>query len=560
MPTPYFGNTTLRFQVTFNLVTGNFDIVDLLSTAYNATYGLTTANCKELLKVSFAAAGVSDTVVHQNAGWVAGDFSAPDINGTTPTWTFSADGGSVIDSDGNFFKGTYTFESKVTFDNGTTIYSTSNTYDYQYTPIAPIIEEEVDCKKSTLTSEDVADYAFNGVTPTVVYAHTITAPTGSGITVPGTTAVAKRVIGGGNSLTTILWSKRWQIYFSNILTYAMQVWGVYPFIVIYDVVTGYKGDVDIECSANCCDVRQCVLNLTELWKSYYDVDPKRYAELGAKLFQITVEWMNFEFAQGCGEDYDVFCENLASICQSVGISTSTNSDVSTPIWPVLTSSGGDVSASTFSMTLSAVTFIGTSTGGSGDFHWYTDKSTYLHLQQNIAGTWTAVSGNLYVTSTAAPTPANIIINDTPNVGTSIGTGEEVLDTVTLTPNDYADVVGDVIHVYAMFDLKADDNGKTMKLYFGGDILVQKFTDMAINTLNNIVVMEMWISNTGTNTQDVITKLQSYNEVTTTFITKTKTWNSGQIFKMSGTNSVATTDDIIARKFIIEIIKTIPAPV
>lgn len=556
MALPYFGSTTLRFQVTFNLVTGYFDIVDLLSSKYNSVYGLTTANCKELLKISFAGSGISSQVVYMNKNWVAGTFGAPDINGLTPTWTYSADGSSAIDSDGNFYKGTYTFESKVTFDNGTTIYSTSNTYIYGYTPILPDIEEAVDCKLSTLISEDVADYDYNGVTPTIVYAHTITAPTGSGITAPGTTAYAKRVIGGGNSLTTILWSKRWQIYFSNILTYAMQTWGVYPFIVIYNIVTGYK-DVDIECSANCCDVRQCVLNLTNLWKSYEGVNPNKYAEIGLKLQQINVEWMNFEFAQGCGDDYDSFCTNLVEICKSEGCSTPSTSDVSAPIWPVLTSSGGGVTPSTFAFTLSAITSVGTSTGHAGDLHWWTDGSTYLKLEQNIAGTWTAVSGNLYVTSTSSPTPANIISNNSSGTGTDIGYLEKTLDTLTLTPNDYADAVGDVLHIYAMFEMAQNGDGKTMRLYFGGDVIIEKFTDMVVNTLNNMVVMEMWVTNTGTNTQDVVAKMQMYNEVTSTYLTKTKTWTSAQVFQMTGMNTVAAANDIISRKFLVEIIKTLP---
>ena len=556
MGLPYFGSTTLRFQVTFNLVTGYFDIVDLLSSQYNSVYGLTTANCKELLKISFAGSGISSQVVYMNKNWVAGTFGAPDINGTTPTWTYSADGSSAIDSDGNFYKGTYTFESKVTFDNGATIYSTSNTYIYGYTPILPDIEEAVDCKLSTLISEDVADYDYNGVTPTIVYAHTITAPTGSGITAPGTTAYAKRVIGGGNSLTTILWSKTWQIYFSNILTYAMQVWGTFPFIVIYDVVTGYK-NVDIECSANCCDVRQCVLNLTNLWKSYEGVNPNKYAEIGLKLQQINVEWMNFEFAQGCGEDYDSFCTNLVEICKSEGCSTPSTSDVSAPIWPVLTSSGGGTTPSTFSFSLSNVTYIGTSTGSPADLHWYTDGSTYLYLQQNIAGTWTSVSGNLYVTSTAAPTPANIILNDTPNVGTDAGTTEKVLDTITFNPDDYADAVGDMIHVYALFELAQNGNGKTMKLYWGGDIIVQKFTDMVVNSVNNMVELEMWITRTGDATQDIRAKMQMYNEVASTYSTNTKTMISNEVIEITGQNTVATANDIIARKFVIDVVKVFP---
>ena len=558
MGTPYFGSNTLRFQVTFNLVTGYFDIVDLLSAAYNATWGLVTADQKEILKVSLAAPGISTTVVYQNAGWAADDFSAPDINGATPTWTFSG-AEMPVDADGNIVKGTYTFESKVTFDDGTTVYATNNTYVYDYTPIIPDINETVDCKASTLTSEDLADYTYNNIAPTVVYSHTITKPTGSGATDPGTVAYNKRVIGGGSVLADILWTELWQIYFSNTLTYQAQTWGTYPFIVIYNVAKGYK-TVDVQCgSGNCCDVRQCVLNLTTLWKSYYGVDPRRYAELGAKLFQINVEWMNFEFAQGCGEDYDSFCENLIALCQSENCSTPASDTASKPIWPV-TSGSGSVSASTFVFTLSNVTYVGTSTGHAGDFHWYTDNSTYLYLQQNIAGTWTAVSGNLYVTSSASPTPATIIENDSSGVGTDNGTSEKTLDTLTITPTDYMDADGDVLHVYAMFQLAQNDDGKFMKLYFGGDIIVSKETDSLINSLNNIVVLEMWITRTGAATQDIVAKMERYGEVINTFTTNTKTLSASLEIKTTGQNNgtVYAANDIVSKKFLVELIKVIPA--
>jgi len=143
------------------------------------------------------------------------------------------------------------------------------------------------------------------------------------------------------------------------------------------------------------------------------------------------------------------------------------------------------------------------------------------------------------------------------VGTDAGTTEKVLDTITFNPDDYADAVGDMIHVYALFELAQNGNGKTMKLYWGGDIIVQKFTDMVVNSVNNMVELEMWITRTGDATQDIRAKMQMYNEVASTYSTNTKTMISNEVIEITGQNTVATANDIIARKFVIDVVKVFP---
>lgn len=558
MASPNFSGSTLRFQVTFNLATGYFNIVDLLSAIYSPMYGLTVANLREMFKISFSAPGISSTVVYCNAGWDTDDFTSADIDGSTSIFTFSG-ADLYLDSDGLPLKGTYTFESKVTF--GAAVYTTNNTYNYQYTSPSVVIDETVNCQTSTLTSVDSTDYTVDLITPTIYRAHTITKPTGSSAADPGTTysatATNTRTVGGGSTLSTVLWTKTWQILIHTHLTYTMQTWGVYPFILIYDEVNGYQS-VGVSCaSGSCCDVRQCVLNLTELWKSYKGVDPVSYARVGAKLYEVNVEWMNFEFAQGCGELYDEFCTNLVNICKSENCATPAADTAPQPIYPV--SSGGiSVTPSSFAFTVSSVDLVGTSSGTSGDLHFYTDNSTKLYLQQNVAGTWTQVSANLYVSSTIAPTPATIIINDSISVGTDAGTSEKDFDLYNFIPSSYTDADGDVLHVYAMFQLAKNDNGKTMKMYFGGDIIVQKFTDSLINALNDIVVLEMWITRTGSATQSIVGKVERYGEVINTFSTNTKDLTASQDIKITGQNSVAAANDIVAKVFKIELIKMMPA--
>ena len=392
-----FSNSSIRFRATYLIsASPTLTFTDLIQTDYNTLYGWTTANVKGICKVTDPAG----TIIYANAGWsdTTPSFTAPDIVGSVPTWAKTGVT-LAVDSDNHVIKGDYVFEYWVT--NGVSNYYFSKTYDFQYDSPDVDIELTVDCRESKLSSEDTTIYDIDGISPTITRTHTITQPVGGGMSpVPGTTSDALRTIGGGSTDATRIWTGDWQTSISSILSYNLETWGSYTWVVLTDTVTGYDS-VTVACDDCGCVVNSCVQNLIEQWKEALLTNQRRASELQVKIVKLLAAWMNYQMAERCGDDYSTFCDEIRDIVVSENCLCSDDSDDSPHVvvpWggsstTIISTGGSNWSSGT----------VPPSGGSSGDYYIYYDVPlTFMYIYENSGGTWVSL-GNLVQAGPTGPT-------------------------------------------------------------------------------------------------------------------------------------------------------------
>ena len=391
-----FSTSNIRFRATYAITaTPTLTFTDLIQTDYNALYGWTTANVKGILKITDPAG----TVIYANVGWssTTPSFTSPDIVGSVPTWAKTGIT-LALDEDDNVVKGDYVFEYWLT--NGVSNYYFSKTYDFQYVTPDVDIELTVSCRTSELSSEDVTEYDIDGISPTITRTHTITQPIGGGMSpVPGSTSDALRTIGGGSTDSTRLWTGTWQTSISSILSYNMETWGTYTWVVITETVTGYDS-IEVACDDCGCVVNSCIQNLIEQWKTALLTNGRRAGELQVSLIKLLSAWMNYQMAERCGDDYSTFCDEIRSIVVSENCLCADDADDSPHViipWggtstTIISGGGGNWSSGTTAP----------SGGSSGDYYIYYDVPlTFMEIYENSGGTWTSL-GNLVQAGPTGP--------------------------------------------------------------------------------------------------------------------------------------------------------------
>ena len=559
-----FLNTLPRYGVTFNMTAKELSVVDLIQN-YGA-YGTPT-------KAIFSVSDPDGIILYQNGGWdlTTPVFTSPDFNSATSAWSI---GGIALPltPEGTVKKGNYIFNAAykcgdvVVFVkdlNGMTPY-----HDFQYQ--APVVDIglTVDCVLTKkLTSEDLTlyDIVLGGVTysPAVsvgtVRQHTIINPAGAGCNAPGTTTDARRLIGGGGTAQTDLWTRDWQTTISTPLTYNVASWGTYNWITITDTAYG-SNNIDVECTSCSCVLNTCWENLVNRWKEAERGMSINATDLRHAVTRGLAYWTEYYNRQQCGEDTTDVCRRLSALiadndceCQEPDNSVSrriTGGTGATVITP-----------STFVPSYGATTYVGTTQGNPNDFHVWTDGSTYMYWEWNSGGVWTRISGNLYGVGTpgADAVPANVLysITSTSAVGTDAGTLEKTLASYTL-PDLTMDTLYDKLHVYAMFQLAQNDTPKTVNLYWGGDIIATKFTDSLVNATNNMITVDAWISRTAVATQDINVRVESYNETYSAFTKKEKSFAGDIVINATGqVGTGAQASDIICISFSVELMKKLP---
>lgn len=516
--------------------------LDLIQGTY-ASYG-TLANMKGICSFK----DPDGIVFYQNAGWslTAPDFSSPDTNGNTPTWTK----GSIavpVGSDGLAKPGDYVFSYIVTVDNGSSFVLVTKTYTFDYVAPNVEIEFEVDCDASELTSTDatVYDVISNGVTysPTsTTRTHTIKEPLGSGYTpTPGSTTDRVRTVGGGGTAGTDLWTKTWQTTISSVISYNLATWGAYTWIVVTDTVTG-QDHVDVGCTDCDCDLRQCMLNLFNRWLDAKSGNRKLEMDLQTTWLEAVGYWVEYQTAKSCGLSTDAACQKLKDLLASVDCSCTTDtSDSSVRIVAHSTGTGGGTTPSTFVFWVNSTNPSG---GNSGDI-WY-NYSTY-HIWQNVGGTWNDIGSIQGATGPSgadgSSSNANILYNEA-GTATSAGTGEETLNSYTIPAATIAND-GDVLEIVATYTLASNDNGKTVKIYWGGDEIISYFTDSLVNASNNFVALKGMITRISATSQEkegYITRFGGFNSAPK-ISSSAKNLASTVIVSATGQNSVASASDI-----------------
>jgi hypothetical protein len=523
-------------------------LLDLVQGGY-ASYG-TLSQFKGL----FQAKDPDGNIFYQNAGYsiTAPVFTSPDTDGNANLWTVSGMT-PQLDSDGKFKLGTYTFNYVCTINAGSTFVVVTKTYSYQYVSPTVVILQEVSCEQSTLTStDDTADnyeIVINSVrfTPsTLTRSHTVTKPSDSGFTpIPGTTADRVRVIGGGSTDATELWTNDWQTDISTALQYNLATWnnvaGGVVWIIVTDTATGHKG-IDVQCADCDCTLLQCYLNLLGRYDDAEKGHRRGAFELREVVIKATAYMEAYSKELECGVDTTDTCKSLQDLLSNYDCSC--GQPGSTSSRPIPKHRGSSIVSS--ATTPFHFTFVDSPTGG-GDGDLNLDSSNVL--KQNIGGTWTQV--HVFTTIAGADGTdgadggsSSVLWNDVSTTGTSAGTSEEDLKVYTMS----ASLMGndtDLLKVKSLFQFALNDNGKTIRTYFGGDLMLEFFTDSLIS--DPYFVIENDITRISATSQFIESRIISngISQVTTT--TAAKALTNPVIVKATGENAVAAANDIIQRQ-------------
>lgn len=339
------------FRLTFNLNSSpaDIDFEDLIAGEYNTVYGETLSDVLGLVKI----VDPNGTIIYQNSGYADDDFSSPDIDGGTTTWTVE-DKALPLDDDDEVVTGTYTAYYKLSTDGGTSVFATvSKSYDYQFVDPTVDIDLSVACSTSELTSTDSTDYevTIDGTTYTPsskTRSHKIIKPEDAGCSLPvtATTDDKTRTIGGGGTSDTDIWTRVWTTTISTVLSYNLATWGSKTWIIVNTTVEG-SNNIDVRCSDCGCNIRTCIDNLVDSWQEKLNNgELVRERELRTKVIKVLSAWMNYQQAERCGEDPSAYCTEIVSIVQSEDCDCEDSGDStdSVHVVPWVDSTGGSTSS------------------------------------------------------------------------------------------------------------------------------------------------------------------------------------------------------------------------
>ena len=550
------------FRITFDIPNEVLIFTDLIQTGYSSYGG--TANFKGLVQIT----DPDGTIIYQGTGFslTAPDFTSPDIDGSTLTWILNNIPASLT-SAGLFTPGLYTFDYVCTMNNGTTFVCVQETYEFDYISPTVTIDLSASCRTSELFSSYTAETTvrcggvdYTPITSTI--SHHIEKPIGSGANDPGSTTDASRTIGGGNTDATRLWTRVWQTEISIAVQYNLATWGANTWIIVLDTIAG-SDNIDVKCDDSYCNLRLCVENVIALWKAAMGTSMGYSSTtLGTKVLELLAEWTKYEMAERCGSDTTIYITNLETILSSVDCLSNYNvDDASHVVYALGTALGGGSS----SCVLPTISYGSTyPTGGiSGSLYIWRDSATaptYVKVVYNSGGTWIIVadilgedggSGN----DGSNNSSANILYSTLTDVGTA-GAGEEILGTYSIPGNTLVSA-GDFVTLIAVYDLALNDHGKTMKLYFGGDLVATYFTDALIDSSTKTVILMARIRKITANTQKIDSYTEGMQPVTSS---AAKDLASIVVVNASAQNSIATVNDVVLKSFTVlldNLLTTIP---
>ncbi len=550
------------FRITFDIPNEVLIFTDLIQTGYSSYGG--TANFKGLVQIT----DPDGTIIYQGTGFslTAPDFTTPDIDGSTLTWILNNIPASLT-SAGLFTPGLYTFDYVCTMNNGTTFVCVQETYEFDYISPAVTIDLSASCRTSELFSSYTAETTvrcggvdYTPITSTI--SHHIEKPIGSGANDPGSTTDASRTIGGGNTDATRLWTRVWQTEVSIDVQYNLATWGANTWIIVLDTIAG-SDNIDVKCDDSYCNLRLCVENVIALWKAAMGTSMGYSSTtLGTKVLELLAEWTKYEMAERCGSDTTIYITNLETILSSVDCLSNYNvDDASHVVYALGTALGGGGGSCVLPTISYGSTF---PTGGiAGSLYIWRDSvttPTFVKIVYNSGGTWVVVTDILGSAGSAGTngtnnSSANILYSVLTDVGTA-GAGEEILGTYSIPGNTLVSA-GDFITLIAVYDLALNDHGKTMKMYFGGDLVATHFTDALIDSSTKTVILMARIRKITANTQKIDSYTEGLQPVTSS---AAKDLASIVVVNASAQNSIATVNDVVLKSFTVildSLLTTIP---
>ena len=548
-------NDDIRFKIDYYFSNSPADITftDTIGLAggYPAL-GLTTLDVEGLLSCSSPSG-----VFYINAGYVAEDFSAPDILGLTATWTKTTIA-LPLDADGNVIQGLYTFAYKVSEDGGTTVYTYSKSFTLSLTDSTVSIDLAMSCRTSILTSTDASPYTIvnNGTTysySSLTRAHAIVAPAGSLLVFTASTTDAVRTLGGGGTITTDMYTGTWITTVTTDLVYDIELWTAY-WIVFHIEVAG-QDTIDVECDDCYCCFRTCVANLlTKL--TTYAYGTARYETIRRYLDLISYNWMLYEMASACGTSTETYCTAIRTIATYEDCTCSDSSD-DTPTRVVAWGSGGTGTGTTtccqwYSGAGTAVPAASSSNNGS--FYLVNVAPLGIYTLYDIlksdGSAWTVI-GN--IAGAAGATTDLILYSNETDAGTPAGVGLTTLMTYTLGAGILA-TNGEEIVVEALMKLAINANQKTITITWGGNTVYTYTTAALITALDQYLTIKTVIKRVAVAEQDINTTLTRKNFVDGgVYSNQANNLALAQIINIDGQNAVASANDIVCMNMTVKYI-------
>ena len=348
--------------------------VDRRGASGYTSLGYNPDNVKGIVKVS-----LDNVPVYENAGFSTNSFTSPDItsSGWTKDLSFSAS------------NGVWKTEYKVLI-TGSSMISESRTYTISHVSPSVFINLSFDYVTARLTSEIEDRFDVSGAVMSKDVSHKLVAPDGAGWVWGGsnpeqTTDDLLRVIGGGGTPSTDIWSGMWQATGTVDLNYYYDSIGSSYYIIYTETISGYDA-INISSGLNDGDLLDSLRVFTQRTMEAAGMTGSAYNQRNAerlknKLSAITANWIDMITAYKYGQDWKTPCNTIKDILKTEGIFPTSGDDVPVEIKPfgsVTTTGGG----STFNFTYSANAPVG---GNVQDLH-IQDTSGHKYLWYN-SGTW-----------------------------------------------------------------------------------------------------------------------------------------------------------------------------
>lgn len=553
-----------RFQASFDLVsaTKTITVTDLRSADYG---GFSVTTVKGLIKIINPKG-----ILYKNDGYDDGDFSSPDINSATSTWSKAVT--LATDGDDEVYRGYYEVSIKFQVDaqEGTI----SKNIDFDYQSITPALSASHSLRDSTMTVVDGSDYSVevDGETYEPINdladdrTVTIRYPLTSGQDT--VTSSQETTIIGPN-----IWSNTYNLSLETELYYNVgDEWltNIYPF-EIYDSV-----DVEIAHEVTavglCCAYKTCLDALYQRYLTYEDNNPAEASRLRMQIIKLNYNYLLYNVAEACGNEKENYCENIQAILKAENCSCTEEEVSSIEIIPYGSSGGGGSITPGDGTVWHYVVGSGYPSpvlGDVGDFAINDNGDIFKKGGTNI---WnklfniTGEKGDTGATGAAGADGAdgtdgddgttllNNYVNATGN-GTSAGTSLETLASFSFTESGFSTLY--VLRVTAVFKLAQNSNGKKIGLYYNGTALATYDLESTVLSRNDTITIRAEIAKPTSTTQ--FTNISIFREGVGQVVQKavsTSEVAATAELKAIGQNSVASAGDIVCHVFRVEQLKGI----
>ena len=548
-------NSDLRFKIDYYFSNSPADITFTDTNGTGALYGglgLTAATVEGLISCSSPSG-----VFYINAGYVAESFAAPDIDGSTATWTKTTIA-LPLDADGNVVQGLYTFAYKVSDDGGTTVYTYSKSFTLGLTDPAVTIDLEMSCRTSVLTSTDSSAYTIVNDGTTYAYssltrAHLITAPSGSLLVFTASTTDAVRTLGGGGTATTDMYTGIWITSVTTDVVYDIEIWDAYW--IVFHIEAAGQDSIDVECDDCYCCYYTCVTNLLAKQAEYKGSNLKRYETVTRYLQLLSYNWMLYQMAAACGESTDVYCTAMRTIASYEDCTcTGTTDDTPTRViaWGGSTGTGTTTCCQWYSGAGNAVPAASSSNNGSFYFVSIAPLGIYTlyDVLKSDGSAWTIVAN---IGGAAGATTDLILYSNETDSGTPAGVGLTTLMTYTLGAGALA-TNGEEIVVETLMSLATNANQKTITIDWDGNTVYTYTTAALVTALDQYLTIKTVIKRVSVTEQDISTTLIRKGFVDgAVYSNQVKNLALALDIDVNGQNAVASANDIVCMNMTVKYI-------